>query len=361
MFRPFERTDILYLKGLVFLTFPILGIFYSVFPFWSIWLTLGFALAYLGLIYLTDRHKVLLGLFWFYSLFYIIFTSFSFTESMMWFFFFNANILVWRFRTKLVSYQMISFLLAMLLIIIVSFNRVQDVSGRIMVIILPIFVLAMMAVYRNMQISEEAQEKIQQQNRYINLLSAENERNRIGRDLHDSLGHTFALLSLKLDLASKQLDQGQTQAVKEQLRELSDITHSSMADVRRLVNELKYRSLTEELADLENILSLTNIAFQMDNQLEKEVLTQEVQSHLTMILRELVTNMVKHAQAKHCRISLSRSQSELILEVSDDGVGFAQLTGRELHSIRERLTKLGGSVTIISPRQPTQIEVRLAL
>lgn len=279
----------------------------------------------------------------------------------MWFFFFNANILVWRFRTKLVSYQMISFLLAMLLIIIVSFNRVQDVSGRIMVIILPIFVLAMMAVYRNMQISEEAQEKIQQQNRYINLLSAENERNRIGRDLHDSLGHTFALLSLKLDLASKQLDQGQTQAVKEQLRELSDITHSSMADVRRLVNELKYRSLTEELADLENILSLTNIAFQMDNQLEKEVLTQEVQSHLTMILRELVTNMVKHAQAKHCRISLSRSQSELILEVSDDGVGFAQLTGRELHSIRERLTKLGGSVTIISPRQPTQIEVRLAL
>ncbi|AWN21218.1 sensor histidine kinase [Streptococcus sobrinus] len=361
MFRPFERTDILYLKGLVFLTFPILGIFYSVFPFWSIWLTLGFALAYLGLIYLTDRHKILLGLFWFYSLFYIIFTSFSFTESMVWFFFFNANILVWRFRTKLVSYQMISFLLAMLLIIIVGFNRVQDVSGRIMVIILPIFVLAMMAVYRNMQISEEAQEKIQQQNRYINLLSAENERNRIGRDLHDSLGHTFALLSLKLDLASKQLDQGQTQAVKEQLRELSDITHSSMADVRRLVNELKYRSLTEELADLENILSLTNIAFQMDNQLEKEVLTQEVQSHLTMILRELVTNMVKHAQAKHCRISLSRSQSELILEVSDDGVGFAQLTGRELHSIRERLTKLGGSVTIISPRQPTQIEVRLAL
>lgn len=361
MFRPFERTDILYLIGLVFLTFPILGIFYSGFPFWSIWLTLGFALAYLGLIYLTDRHKILLGLFWFYSLFYIIFTSFSFTESMMWFFFFNVNILVWRFRTKLVSYQMISFLLAMLLIIIVSFNRVQDVSGRIMVIILPIFVLAMMAVYRNMQISEEDQEKIQQQNRYINLLSAENERNRIGRDLHDSLGHTFALLSLKLDLASKQLDQGQTQAVKEQLRELSDITHSSMADVRRLVNELKYRSLTEELADLENILSLTNIAFQMDNQLEKEVLTQEIQSHLTMILRELVTNMVKHAQAKHCRISLSRSQSELILEVSDDGVGFDQLTGRELHSIRERLTKSGGSVTIISPRQPTQIEVRLAL
>ncbi len=68
MFRPFERTDLLYLKGLVFLTFPILGIFYSVFPFWSIWLTLGFALAYLGLIYLTDRHKILLGLFWFYSL-----------------------------------------------------------------------------------------------------------------------------------------------------------------------------------------------------------------------------------------------------------------------------------------------------
>lgn len=361
MFRPFEKTDFLCLIGLVFLAYPILGIFYANFPLWSIWLTLVFALAYLGLIYLTDRRPVLLALLWFYSLFYILFTTFSFTESMMWFFFFNANLLVWRFRAKLLSYQMISFLLAMLLTIIVNLTRVQDIPNLIMAIVLPIFILAMMAVYRNIQINEEREEKIQQQNRYINLLSAENERNRIGRDLHDSLGHTFALLSIKLDLASKQLDRGQIKEAKEQLQELSEISHRSMADVRRLVNELKYRSLTEELAGLENMMSLTNIAFQVDNQLKTEILTQEIQSHLTMILRELVTNIIKHAQAQNCHISLSRSQEALVLVVSDDGVGFAELTGGELHSIRDRLDKLDGSVSIISPRNPTQIEVRLGL
>lgn len=64
---------------------------------------------------------------------------------------------------------------------------------------------------------------MEEANRTINILSAENERNRIGRDLHDTLGHTFAMMSLKTELALKQMDKEQYDAARKNLEELNQL------------------------------------------------------------------------------------------------------------------------------------------
>uniref|UniRef100_UPI0023F97C9A sensor histidine kinase n=1 Tax=Streptococcus orisratti TaxID=114652 RepID=UPI0023F97C9A len=186
----------------------------------------------------------------------------------------------------------------------------------------------------------------------------ENERNRIGRDLHDTLGHTFAMMSLKTELALKQMEKGQYEAVQQQLEELNQISKDSMKEVRELINNLKFRTVTEELDNITDMFALSDIELTVDNQLELNVLSPVIQSSLTMILQELTTNIVKHAQAKHCQISLTHSEG-LKVRVEDDGIGFAKLTGHELHSVRERLHLVKGEVVILSSQHPTIIEVTL--
>ena len=89
----------------------------------------------------------------------------------------------------------------------------------------------------------------------INILSAENERNRIGRDLHDTLGHTFAMMSLKTELALKQMDKEQYDAARKNLEELNQISRDSMYEVREIVNKLKYRTVAEELLNSSDSLT----------------------------------------------------------------------------------------------------------
>ena len=84
-----------------------------------------------------------------------------------------------------------------------------------------------------------------------------------------------------------------------------------------------------------------------------------MQFTISMILLELATNIIKHAEAKKSRIDLYSQDRDLILEVEDDGRGFKQVTDQDLHSVRERLEGFDGSVEVISSQEPTIIRVRL--
>ena len=191
------------------------------------------------------------------------------------------------------------------------------------------------------------EEALAEKNRTINILSAENERNRIGRDLHDTLGHTFAMMSLKTELALKQMDKEQYDAARKNLEELNQISRDSMYEVREIVNKLKYRTVAEELLELELLFDLSDI-----------VLSPVIQSTLSMVLRELANNVIKHSQADSCQIRLRRDHG-IVLEFEDDGCGFKEVTGQELHSIRERLSLVDGDLEILSQSHPTIIRVHL--
>ena len=195
----------------------------------------------------------------------------------------------------------------------------------------------------------------------LNLFLAENKRNRIGRDLHNSLGHTFAMLSLKTELAQQLLKMSQYEQAGKELAEVHDISKQSMADVRRIIDNLKSRTLHEELITIQTMLEMSDVRVHLDNQLNIASISPSMQSSITMILLELATNIIKHAQAKHCIIYLISDARNLILDVEDDGIGFEEITGKELHSIRERLTILSGNVEILNHRKPTKIQVVIAI
>ena len=354
MFRTYQKNDFAYFVSLIFLVFPILGVFGGYFPVWTLLLTGLFTIAYLLIVYLKKAYSKWIPFLWFYTLAYIIFMTLTFQGGMMWFIFFNVNLLVWRFEDSVSSYRFLSFLATLLILTSSSFLLTDDLSTHLMSMAILLFSLGM--YYYQNRIRQER--KMEEQNRTINILSAENERNRIGRDLHDTLGHTFAMMSLKTELALKQMDKEQYDAARKNLEELNQISRDSMYEVREIVNKLKYRTVAEELLELERLFDLSDIVLTVDSSLDLDSLSPVTQSTLSMVLRELANNVIKHSQADSCQIRLSRNLG-IILEFEDDGCGFKEVTGQELHSIRERLSLVDGDLEILSQSHPTIIRVHL--
>ena len=132
-----------------------------------------------------------------------------------------------------------------------------------------------------------------------------------------------------------------------------------MADVRRIINNLKNRTLDEELVTIRAMLEMSGVQVKIDNQLNVASIPPSQQSTISMILLEAATNIIKHAKAKKSNFSLVKKNEKLVLDIQDDGCGFQKLTGRELHSIRERLSALSGTIEILSSQDPTWIRIEL--
>ena len=213
-------------------------------------------------------------------------------------------------------------------------------------------------LYR-IRVSEEIKEEKRKQNAKLNLFLAENERSRIGQDLHDSLGHTFAMLSVKTDLALQLLQMQAYPQVEKELKEIHQISKESMNEVRTIIENLKTRTLASEFVTVKKMLEIAGIETEINHQLDTASLTQELESTASMILLELVTNIIKHAKASKAYLKLERTEKELILTVRDDGCGFASLKGDELHTVRDRVLPFSGEVKVISQKQPTEVQVRL--
>ena len=109
---------------------------------------------------------------------------------------------------------------------------------------------------------------------------------------------------------------------------------------------------------LERLFDLSDIILTVDSSLDLDSLSPVSQSTLSMVLRELANNVIKHSQADSCQIRLSRKHG-IVLEFEDNGCGFKEVTGQELHSIRERLSLVDGDLEIMSQSHPTIIRVHL--
>ena len=167
------------------------------------------------------------------------------------------------------------------------------------------------------------------------------------------------MLSVKTELAQQFLQMEAYEQAEKEMEEVRRISKQAMADVRRIVDNLKTRTLDEELATIRTMLEMSDIDLELHNQLNVASIPTEMQFTISMILLELATNIIKHAEAKKSRIDLYSQDRDLILEVEDDGRGFKRVTGQDLHSVRERLEGLDGRVEVISNHKPTIIRVRL--
>jgi signal transduction histidine kinase len=207
-----------------------------------------------------------------------------------------------------------------------------------------------------------------QQSRERLVNTREEERRRIRRDLHDGLGPTLASHSYRLDAALDLMDHDPA-AARRLIADLKDQTQSTLADIRRLVYQLRPPALDELglVAALQGLFAEVPDGLQVRVEASPETLpplSAAVEVAAYRIAAEAVTNAARHAQAQHCRVRLTAAAAELTVEVSDDGRGLRNgaRSGVGLASMRERAAELGGLCTV-QPRAGggTRVHARLPL
>ena len=180
----------------------------------------------------------------------------------------------------------------------------------------------------------------------VGRLAALAERERIGRDLHDLLGHTLSLVAIKSELAGRLVD-ADPQAAKRQIGEVEAVARQALAQVREAVVGIRATGLQAELAATR--LALLSADVHLDQRLAPVALPPALESVLAMTLREATTNVLRHAQAGRVDVELLHDAGELRLVISDDGRGGAQHPGNGLAGMRERIASAGGVLDIDSP------------
>ena len=165
------------------------------------------------------------------------------------------------------------------------------------------------------------------------------ERERIARDLHDLLGHTLSVIILKSELASK-LAAKQPERAVEEIRDVERISREALAEVRAAVRGYRSDGLESEVRRAGEALKAAGVDLQAA--VDAPSLTAIQESVFAMALREAVTNVVRHAQATVCRLSLRRDGSWCEMEIADNGHGGAIEAGSGLTGMRERVEALGG-------------------
>lgn len=359
MLERLKSIHYMFWASLIFMIFPILPVVTGWLSAWHLLIDILFVVAYLCV--LTTKSQRLSWLYWGLMLTYVVGNTAFVAVNYIWFFFYLSNLLIYHFRVRsLRSLHVWTFLLAQVLVVgqLMMFQSVETEAVAFELGILTFVDLMTLGLVR-IRIVEDLKEAQAKQNAQINLLLAENERSRIGQDLHDSLGHTFAMLSVKTDLALQLFQMEAYPQVEKELKEIHQISKDSMNEVRTIVENLKSRTLASELETVKKMLEIAGIEVEVDNQLDKASLTQDIESTAAMVLLELATNIIKHARAEKAHLKLERTDQELVLTVRDDGKGFATVKGNELHTVRDRAATFSGQVELVSLKDPTEVRVHL--
>ncbi len=192
----------------------------------------------------------------------------------------------------------------------------------------------------------------------VRRLERMTERERIGRDLHDLLGHTLSLIALKSELAGKMIDRDLV-AARQQVGEIEEIARSSLTQVREAVSGIRALQLQSELANARLNLLSAGVSLDVKTSAITE-LSGKQETMLAIVVREAVTNIIRHARASRVDIELRQSADRLMLSISDNGQGAALVFGNGLTGMRERIAEVGGELDIqSSPGAGCHIYIKL--
>ena len=208
-------------------------------------------------------------------------------------------------------------------------------------------------------VSQRRQAQLNLSQDEVRRLAASAERERIGRDLHDLLGHTLSLITLKLELSRKLFDRDH-QAARKELGEAEDIARHALAEVRAAVTGIRTTDLAAELASAHLLLESGGV--QMDYEPPALELPATIEPVLALIVREAATNIARHARATHARFELDTEREHVLLHISDNGQGGIRTSGNGLSGMRERVQMLDGEMEVDSPRGGgTRLRIRVPI
>ena len=171
-------------------------------------------------------------------------------------------------------------------------------------------------------------------------LAVTTERERVARDVHDVLGHSLTVVTVKAELAERLVDTDPERA-KAELAQIRDLTRQSLAEIRATVGGLRVARLTDQIASTHEALENAGISSELTG--DPSAVDPRHRVVLAWSLREAVTNVVRHSSASTCRIELGSD----FLTVDDDGEGLrGRREGNGLRGLRERVAFAGGTVEV---------------
>lgn len=220
---------------------------------------------------------------------------------------------------------------------------------------------------RSMESADSRQAELRTQ------LAVSDERNRVARDVHDVLGHSLTAVILKAELCEKLLDdlepdddrdRAKVMTCRQQVGELRSVSRGALAEIRATVGGLRATDLADEVTVARTVLSDAGVELLVTGDVTD--IAEQHRPVLAWVVREAITNVVRHADASRCHIELrpARSAERVVMRISDDGVGLGDrsdrsaVVGNGLRGVRERIEAAGGDLLVRSDGGTT-LEVAL--
>jgi len=217
----------------------------------------------------------------------------------------------------------------------------QHDTTTIASVALPAVLLGISAIYTAYMAQQQA--KLRRSTEEILRLATLAERERIGRDLHDTLGHTLSVVALKSELARKLIDHD-LDAARREMAEVERVARDTLSQVRAAVSGIRNAAIAAELQAAIALLEAQGVKVKCET--ERVQLPHERETALALSLREATTNIRRHAAASGVVIRLRQDTSRVTMEVVDNGRGGRIVPGNGLNGMRERLGNVGGTLTV---------------
>lgn len=204
----------------------------------------------------------------------------------------------------------------------------------------------------------------------VRRLAVVAERERIARDLHDLLGHTLTVVAVKADLAGRLVDRDPARA-KVEIEDIRSTARAALADVRAAVTGMRSTSLASEISTARRALESAGIAFEYTG--PTELLPPAIETALAFVIREGVTNVVRHSRAQHCRVRFERTEGAVVLTIEDSVGPLAADTcaaatasspyreGNGVGGMRQRLAAVGGTLALSGAAEATTLRAHVPL
>ena len=187
-------------------------------------------------------------------------------------------------------------------------------------------------------------------------LAITEERSRIGRDVHDLLGHSLTTISVKAQLAARLLDTDPA-AARREIEDIQDLTREGLAQVRSTVTEIRSESLESVVATSRNALESAGVAFTVAG--DPPPAGTAAAALFPAVLREATTNVLRHARASSCTVTMT--PASLTVEDDGDGLAMPHAEGMGLSGLRRRVESAGGALALTHGPSGRGVRLRITM
>ena len=273
-----------------------------------------------------------------YNIISVFFKMISFQEFLN---VYNSNIsmILMGVRNMLVSLNILVFIVYM---IILMRNQMKE-NARIALLNIQLETANAKLKEMNAQLQDYAQMQ--------EKMGETKERNRIAREIHDTLGHTMTGLSAGIDACIAMIDFS-VDETKKQLNKISKVARQGIQDIRRSVNKLRPDALEHLNLEaalekmMEEMMEVSDVAIRYQCEVPVLKFNPDEEDAIYRVVQEGITNAIRHGKASNIEINIKKENKWLILSIQDDGVGCEEIkSGFGLIHIRERIQMLNGEVT----------------